>query len=343
MGSISDSGELKANEPKPKKSRKVEFVFDERSLSPINEGEREQLQERIDRRNEAMESEGFNIAEILSTTAIYKKDYVSGLESEIESLRERLAKVMQPACEYNQDALTPEQAVEQYQMLIAEMGVFANTLAERDELKHRLAKAEGERDEYESKYLVKLGMVEVGNVLREQLEASFKSLVKAEADQTGNYPTYCRMIDMLLEYQDKKWDAIRERDELSTRLLAAETAAAQMHGNADGYMKFVSEHSQWADETFATQTIDGVIAHLKREAQEIIDAQTVPDVISESVDVLMLAINLCHKTGFDFLKHVWRKFEINKARKWGKRDSEGVPMRERSVAVPVGGQTGEAG
>jgi hypothetical protein len=41
------------------------------------------------------------------------------MADEILALRERLAKVMQPACEYNQDALTPEQATEQYQVIIA--------------------------------------------------------------------------------------------------------------------------------------------------------------------------------------------------------------------------------
>jgi hypothetical protein len=182
--------------------------------------------------------------------------------------------------------------------------------------------------------------VEQLNRQLEQRDEEYMQLVR-------NYDSEVeRLQEDVLKYC-RKWEETRERlAKAEARATAAETAAAQDATEVDGYAgllaeaqfgksyeRFVAEHSQWADETFTTQTIDGVIAHLKREAQEVINAQTVPDVISESVDVFMLAINLCHKTGFDFLKHVWRKFDINKTRKWGERDSEGVPVRERSAAA----------
>lgn len=85
------------------------------------------------------------------------------------------------------------------------------------------------------------------------------------------------------------------------------------------------EVGEWGDKTFPVSTVSSVLAHFQKEVKELVEAysngQADP---SEIADCQLLLIHLAHKTGASIRDEVRRKFEINKARKWGKPDAQGV-------------------
>jgi NTP pyrophosphatase (non-canonical NTP hydrolase) len=97
--------------------------------------------------------------------------------------------------------------------------------------------------------------------------------------------------------------------------------------------------SQWSDKTFGdSQRTLPITHHLKKEVDELIDAlkgcQDIQSVIvrqdfliMEFADCLTLLLDAAHHegiTGNKLIEAAYKKLEINKKRKWGKPDKNGV-------------------
>lgn len=87
------------------------------------------------------------------------------------------------------------------------------------------------------------------------------------------------------------------------------------------------EHCDWARVVFNKSTPHSVTEHLRREAQELVDA---PTDSSEMADVFLLLVWLADITGTDLVGAIEEKIEINKARVWGEPDSQGVVQHIRT-------------
>ena len=80
----------------------------------------------------------------------------------------------------------------------------------------------------------------------------------------------------------------------------------------------------FTDKTFGASTPRAKALHLAEEAREAADD---PADILEWADCMILLLDGARKAGFateDIYQAVLRKMEINKARKWGKSDADGV-------------------
>ncbi len=90
-----------------------------------------------------------------------------------------------------------------------------------------------------------------------------------------------------------------------------------------------NEISLWQKETFGQATPLSKIAHLAEELEELVsDLQTsAPDRRLEFADCFFLLFGSAAMDGMsyqDICNAIQEKFEINKARKWGKPNEEGV-------------------
>lgn len=89
----------------------------------------------------------------------------------------------------------------------------------------------------------------------------------------------------------------------------------------ESFGEFQKEVSDWAKETFPNETPASKIAHLRREVEEL--AET-PGDTEEMADCFILLLGLCEKAGGNLLAAAKRKMEINRERKWGEPDEDGV-------------------
>lgn len=81
-----------------------------------------------------------------------------------------------------------------------------------------------------------------------------------------------------------------------------------------------AEINEWQRKTFPESTEDTVLEHLTREVKELCDTR---DPV-EAADSVMLLVAFADKRGLCLLDLVRKKFEINKKRKWGEPDAQGV-------------------
>lgn len=108
--------------------------------------------------------------------------------------------------------------------------------------------------------------------------------------------------------------------------------------------EFQEEVGIWGNETFnPTGAIDpgdffeGRINHLEKEIKELKIAFLEPyawteynknkknqEIKEEIVDCYLLVLHLVHLRGFDLLDEARKKMEINRGRKWGPPDKNGV-------------------
>ena len=103
-------------------------------------------------------------------------------------------------------------------------------------------------------------------------------------------------------------------------------------------MSFQEEVGEWGNVQFPMATSSAICAHLKREVAELdkaayslrvfspnYQAQLLKqEVAMEAADCYMLLLHLCFRNGIDLETAAREKFEVNKARTWGKPDAEGV-------------------
>lgn len=103
-------------------------------------------------------------------------------------------------------------------------------------------------------------------------------------------------------------------------------------------MSFQDEIGEWGNRTFTKATEHSIIAHLRREVEEVqksvdllgrdlpegIRKQMREELGFELADCYMLLLHLAHRNRVDLVHFANIKFEINQARQWGQPDSEGV-------------------
>ena len=91
------------------------------------------------------------------------------------------------------------------------------------------------------------------------------------------------------------------------------------------------EVREWALKTFPGQTVDGICAHLVREAGEL---RKDPADIGEMADVFILLMEVSAFQGVtvdELIVAAWTKFHICKRRKWKAADAEGVFEHEEEA------------
>jgi NTP pyrophosphatase (non-canonical NTP hydrolase) len=97
---------------------------------------------------------------------------------------------------------------------------------------------------------------------------------------------------------------------------------------------FQTEVGEWGDATFAGSTENSVVAHLKKEVNELAESHD-PE---EAADCLLLLLHHAYKCGYDLMIEAFKKFETNKKRRWGRPDKDGVVEHIREVVSsdPIG-------
>lgn len=99
--------------------------------------------------------------------------------------------------------------------------------------------------------------------------------------------------------------------------------------NISELSKFQEEVGKWGDEIFNPTNLDkiqfcvGRIEHFFREAIELRNSP-LRDLPEEVADCFHLLLHIAHIMDFDLLKAARKKLEINRKRKWGPPDKDGV-------------------
>ena len=110
--------------------------------------------------------------------------------------------------------------------------------------------------------------------------------------------------------------------------------------------KLMNEISEWSDNTFGKgERTTSIIHHLNKEVPELIEAletyqksktitmtsedanKVLKDVLEEYADCMMLLLDSAHHFGLSAERLLYiskEKLEVNKKRKWGKPDDNGV-------------------
>jgi len=90
---------------------------------------------------------------------------------------------------------------------------------------------------------------------------------------------------------------------------------------------WLSARLMWSLQTFgAGQRTNGIVEHIKRELDEVLDADG--KALLEWVDVILLAFDGAARAGFsgqDIIEGLYEKMKINEARKWPKISGEDTP------------------
>lgn len=111
---------------------------------------------------------------------------------------------------------------------------------------------------------------------------------------------------------------------------------------SDTLEQTLAEVVAWARETFPRATPRSISTHLGREAAELYehvlhgadDPRFTKEVIgAEMADCLMLLAHLADRCKVDLRAEVALKLEVNRQRRWGKADAEGVVEHVRTVAT----------
>lgn len=92
----------------------------------------------------------------------------------------------------------------------------------------------------------------------------------------------------------------------------------------DRWQQMQDDIGVFTDKTFGESTPQSKAHHLAEEAME---AAADPSDIIEWADCTILLLDAVRKAGFttdDLFAAVQRKMEINKSRKWGEKDENGV-------------------
>jgi Protein of unknown function (DUF550) len=85
--------------------------------------------------------------------------------------------------------------------------------------------------------------------------------------------------------------------------------------------KFQKELHEWQLQTFPQSTALSKLTHLKKE---IIELEQNPADPYEMADIIMLVCGMASIQGIDIATALETKFEVNKNRKWGIPDKDGV-------------------
>lgn len=86
---------------------------------------------------------------------------------------------------------------------------------------------------------------------------------------------------------------------------------------------------EWGKQTFPHSTRSSIIAHLRREAEELDAATNSREDREECADILLLLLHLAHRMGFSLQEAAGRKFGQCLVREWMPPDEEGVSEHKR--------------
>lgn len=108
--------------------------------------------------------------------------------------------------------------------------------------------------------------------------------------------------------------------------------------------QLMNDIRKWSDDAFGKENESlRIFYHLQKEVEELISAikkskgKTISTVLFEYADCLMLLLNAASAHGYtsnDLLLALRDKLELNKNRKWGKPDENGVVEHIREKAEP---------
>lgn len=87
---------------------------------------------------------------------------------------------------------------------------------------------------------------------------------------------------------------------------------------------------EWGNRTFPQSTPDTILAHLRDEIDELIEArETGEDVAVEAADCFLLLLHFAYRNGFGLVDNALRKHKINVDRTWV------TQMNERGYFVHI--------
>lgn len=98
--------------------------------------------------------------------------------------------------------------------------------------------------------------------------------------------------------------------------------------------ELIREINTWQSKVFTQATAQSAAVHLKREADELVHDLVNYDydnAAHEIADVFILLAAVTHLSGIDLEEAVEGKMKINRARKWGKPDAQGVVEHIRDL------------
>jgi NTP pyrophosphatase (non-canonical NTP hydrolase) len=101
-----------------------------------------------------------------------------------------------------------------------------------------------------------------------------------------------------------------------------------------GFDGFQHEVGAWAERTFPQATPQSIVAHLRREVEELAASTHLgppEEEEREAGDCLLLLLHLAHKRGYRLLLAAHDKHAANQARTWGEPDAEGVVQHIREL------------
>ena len=157
-------------------------------------------------------------------------------------------------------------------------------------------------------------------------------------------------IDILAESSEHAIELVKEISRVHVIYSAIESLQliSQPEQEQNDIQLFMDDIHKWADDTFGTErTSIAPLHHLQKEVEETIKAMKQgirENTLIELADCFILILNASSKyrvTFAELLKVSRNKMEINKSRKWGKPDSNGVcehirevhPSTEQSVEI----------
>jgi NTP pyrophosphatase (non-canonical NTP hydrolase) len=117
------------------------------------------------------------------------------------------------------------------------------------------------------------------------------------------------------------------RGELNPYVLEQLAAVQKSHGCAE----FQRKVHRWSQMTFPHQTPASKFAHLIREIKEL--GADLKDG-KEMADCFLLLLGLAEMAGVDLMAEARAKFEINRNRRWGPPDAQGVSSHVEELAPP---------
>lgn len=102
----------------------------------------------------------------------------------------------------------------------------------------------------------------------------------------------------------------------------------------EGLDWFQADTGRWANTTFPQSTPGSIVAHLRREVEELGAAAMLgpfEDEREEAADCFLLLLHFAHKRGFSLLDAAVEKSTENQLRTWGQADAEGVVEHVRGA------------
>lgn len=82
---------------------------------------------------------------------------------------------------------------------------------------------------------------------------------------------------------------------------------------------FVQHYLDWSLEQFPDSTSESCMLHRQSEAKELYDNPTCD---TEAADIFFLSLDKCRREGKSFLDVCRKKLDINRNRKWAKKEGE---------------------